>query len=144
MEAELGNDKYLEILPQIRQIIWNKINEADRKILSDLLSNRDKYSGVLTLIKKFLEPHLQNINIITTNYDRLLEYVMTYHNINFTDGCSGRILSAFNEDVFKDKHIVNLIKVHGSLNWGKINNEIRYTDVFRQSRSVKISKLCCF
>lgn len=133
LEEELGKDKYLKILSEIRQIIWDRINEADRKILSDLLSNRDKYSGVLTLIKKFLEPHPQNINIITTNYDRLLEYVMTYHNINFTDGYSGRILSAFNEDAFKDKNIVNLIKVHGSLNWGKINNEIRYTDIFNDT-----------
>ena len=133
LEEELGKEKYLKILPEIRQIIWDIINEADRKILSDLLSNRDKYNGVLTLIKKFLEPHPQNINIITTNYDRLLEYVMTYHNINFTDGCSGRVLSAFNEDIFKDKNIVNLIKVHGSLNWGKIDNEIRYTDIFNKN-----------
>ena len=133
LEEELGKEKYLKILPKIRQIIWASINKADRKILSDLLSNKDKYSGVLALIKKFLEPHPQNINIITTNYDRLLEYVMTYHNINFTDGCSGRVLSAFNEDVFKDKNIVNLIKVHGSLNWGKIDNEIRYTDIFNKN-----------
>lgn len=133
LEEELGKDKYLELLPKIRQIIWDRINEADRKILSDLLANEDKYKGVLKLIEKFLEPHPQNINIITTNYDRLLEYVMTYHNINFTDGYSGRILSAFNEDAFKDKNIVNLIKVHGSLNWGKINNEIRYIDVFNDT-----------
>ena len=133
LEEELGKDKYLELLPKIRQIIWDRINEADRKILSDLLANEDKYKGVLKLIEKFLEPHPQNINIITTNYDRLLEYVMTYHNIDFTDGFTGRILSAFNEDAFKDKNIVNLIKVHGSLNWGKINNEIRYIDVFNDT-----------
>ena len=65
LEEELGKEIYLKILPEIRQIIWDIINEADRKILSDLLSNRDKYNGVLTLIKKFLEPHPQNINIIT-------------------------------------------------------------------------------
>ena len=133
LEEELGKDKYLELLPKIRQIIWDRINEADRKILSELLANEDKYKGVLKLIEKFLEPHPQNINIITTNYDRLLEYVMTYHNIDFTDGFTGRILSAFNEDAFKDKNIVNLIKVHGSLNWGKINNEIRYTDIFNDN-----------
>ncbi|MGP1544671.1 MAG: hypothetical protein ACTTIO_06995 [Candidatus Fimenecus sp.] len=79
LEEELGKDKYLELLPKIRQIIWDKINEADRKILSELLANEDKYKGVLKLIEKFLEPHPQNINIITTNYDRLLECVMTYH-----------------------------------------------------------------
>jgi len=133
LEEELGKDKYLELLPKIRQIIWDKINEADRKILSELLANEDKYKGVLKLIEKFLEPHPQNINIITTNYDRLLEYVMTYHNIDFTDGFTGRALSVFNEDAFKDKNIVNLIKVHGSLNWGKINNEIRYIDVFNDT-----------
>jgi len=133
LEEELGKEKYLKILPKIRQIIWDRINGADKIILSELISNKDKYSGVLALIKKFLEPHPQNINIITTNYDRLLEYVMTYHNINFTDGCSGRVLSAFNEDIFKDKNIVNLIKVHGSLNWGKIDNEIRYTDIFNKN-----------
>jgi hypothetical protein len=31
----------------------------------------------------------QVVNIVTTNYDRVLEYIMSYNDISFTDGIKG-------------------------------------------------------
>ncbi|WP_165731060.1 SIR2 family protein [Polaribacter sp. 20A6] len=128
LEDELGKEKYQEKMPTIRKIIWNKINESDISVL-DKISNNDlvEFQGIKNLIYKFSEAHPQVLNIVTTNYDRVLEYIMAYENILFTDGYNGRALSLFNENLFKNKNIVNLIKVHGSLNWFEINGEFRYS-----------------
>lgn len=128
LEEELSNDKYIKDLPKIRNIIWNKINDADKKIISDLLHNPSKYRGIIEMVNKCIETHPKVMNIITTNYDRIIENILSYHNILFTDGFVGRSLSIFNENLFSEKDIVNVIKVHGSLNWGKYNDEIRYID----------------
>ena len=77
------------------------------------------------LIEKFIEVHPQTVNIVTTNYDRVLEYVFSYYDFQYTDGFNGKILSTFNENLFGDKRI-NIIKVHGSLNWFEVNSEIRF------------------
>lgn len=128
LEEELGEEKYKKYLPEIRKIIWNKINDADKNIIPDLLHDQSKYAGIFKMVNKCIEAHPKVMNIITTNYDRIIENVLSYHKISFTDGFVGRILSVFNENLFSEKNIVNVIKVHGSLNWGKYNDEIRYID----------------
>ncbi len=129
LEEELGNPKYESRLNDIRKTIWNYIHEKDNSILSDILITRQKYDGIKLLIEKFTEPHPHVFNIITTNYDRVLENIMGVYNISFSDGFSGRILSVFDENLFQTKAetaFVNLIKVHGSLNWFEIDGQTRY------------------
>lgn len=127
LEVELGKEKYQEIMPEIKNVIWNEINEADKLVLERLTTNQTTdFQGIKLLIDKFIEVHPLVLNIVTTNYDRVLEYTMSYHDVIFTDGFNGRVLSSFNENLFQSKNIVNLIKVHGSLNWFNINGEIRY------------------
>jgi hypothetical protein len=50
----------------------------------------------------------------------------------------GKVLSIFDETQFKDKEIVNLIKVHGSLNWFDINGEIRFLYSISKDETPKI------
>lgn len=127
LEDELGKEKYQEKLPQIKQVIWREVNNADVSALKKFIDNEtDDFSGIKLLIEKFIETHPQVLNIVTTNYDRVLEHLLSYQDVNFTDGFDGKTLSIFDETNFKDKKIVNLVKVHGSLNWFNINNEIRY------------------
>lgn len=127
LEVELGKEKYQEIMPVIKNVIWNEINEADKLVLERLTTNQTTdFHGIKLLIDKFIEVHPQVLNIVTTNYDRVLEYTMSYHDVIFTDGFNGKVLSSFNENLFQSKNIVNLIKVHGSLNWFNIDGEIRY------------------
>ena len=127
LEVELGKENYQKQMPQIRNVIWNKINEADISVLNKISTNNtSSFKGIKLLIEKFIEVHPQVLNIVTTNYDRVLEYAMSYEGVSFTDGFEGKILSVFDENLFQNKSMVNLIKVHGSLNWFNIDGEVRY------------------
>lgn len=128
LEDELGKDKYQQKLPQIKQTIWKEVNNADILVLKKIIDNddTDDFNGIKLLIKKFIEPHPRVLNIVTTNYDRVLEHLLSYQGVNFTDGFDGKTLSTFNKTNFKDEKIVNLVKVHGSLNWFNVNDEVRY------------------
>lgn len=128
LEKELGNPKYESKMPQIRSIIWNEIKKNDEKVLENFLKKQDDFLGIKEMIDVFSNPYPKILNIITTNYDRVLEHTMSYFNISYTDGFSGQNMSVFNEKKFDDKKItVKLVKVHGSLNWFDVNGKIRYS-----------------
>lgn len=127
LEVELGKDKYHEVMPQIRNLIWHAISTVDNEVLQNLLiSNSDDYNGIKKLVEKISDAHPKVTNIITTNYDRIIENVLSFHGIPFTDGFLGKELSLFDESLFSSKNIVNIVKVHGSLNWFDFGGEIRY------------------
>ncbi len=128
LETELEKEKYKERIPQIKKVIWDKVNNADDSVLQKIVeNNNDDLHSIKLLIEKFIDAHPQVVNIVTTNYDRVLEHLMSYYNIKFTDGFDGKTLSTFEESQFREKNIVNLIKVHGSLNWFDIGGESRYS-----------------
>jgi hypothetical protein len=127
LETELGKEQYQAKMPEIKQIIWGKVNQADISVLETIISkNTNDFKGIKTMIGKFTDAHPQVLNIITTNYDRVLEYIMSYNDMPFTDGFNGKTLSVFDESKFKNKEIVNLVKVHGSLNWFYVDGETRF------------------
>ncbi len=139
LEIELGKEKYQEIMAKIKKVIWRKVNDADISVLERIISNStSEFNGIKLLIEKFIETHPKVVNIVTTNYDRVLEYIMSYHNFPYTDGFNGKELSIFDEIQFKDKEIVNLIKVHGSLNWFEINGENRFLSSISKDKAPKI------
>jgi adenylate kinase len=139
LETELGKKKYHKKMPKIKEIIWEKVNQADISVLEKIISNNtNDFNGIVKMIKKFIETHPQVVNIITTNYDRVLEHVMSYNDISFTDGFNGKTLSIFDDNKFKDNKIVNLVKVHGSLNWFDISGETRFLPSISKNKIPKI------
>ena len=127
LENELGKPEYEERMPEIRKTVWDTVNQADKQVYEKLTGgNSDDIEPIKNIIEKFRECHPRVVNIITTNYDRILEYVMSYYNISFTDGFSGKDFSIFSDTYFKNEKLVNLIKVHGSLNWFKMQNSARF------------------
>lgn len=127
LEVELGKDKYLKQMPKIKDIIWNAVSSADIDVLKQITDNSDSnITSIKNLVNKFMDSHPQLLNIITTNYDRVLENVMSFNSIPFTDGFKGKNLCLFDETLFKKEKIVNIVKVHGSLNWFDLDGEIRY------------------
>ena len=132
LETELENEKYQEQMTEIRKVIWETINSKDNDIHKQLIDGKmDQFCAIKSMIDKFKGAHPKCVNIVTTNYDRVLEYVMGYYDIPFSDGFTGREFSRFNKENFKEKEIVNLIKVHGSLNWFWVGegDKIRYLTV---------------
>ena len=125
LEAELGKDKYEADLPQIRKIIRNVVCDADIKAKEQMLKNGDDFEGIRRLTRFCHDPHPKVMNVVSTNYDRILEYVWGYNGLHFTDGFEQHELAAFDENKFQDKDIINLMKVHGSLDWFEIDHEVR-------------------
>ena len=133
LENELGKSKYEKRIPKIRRIIWNTVAQADKQVLKELTQGFfDDFEPIQKIINKFRDCHPRVVNIVTTNYDCVLEYVMGYCNIPFTDGFSGRDFSIFSDANFEAKNLVNLIKVHGSLSWFRIQNKARFSRFYSE------------
>ena len=130
LEAELGKEKYEADLPKIRKIIRDVVSAADLKAKEKLLKNSDEFEGIRRLTKFCHDPHPKVMNVVSTNYDRILEYVWGYNGLHYTDGFDQQELSEFDEGKFQGKDIINLMKVHGSLDWFDVDHEVRklYTD----------------
>jgi hypothetical protein len=127
LEVELSNDKYNEVMPNIKEVIWSSINDANSLAMDTLVNDSNHlFEPIKLMIDKFKRAHPQIINIVTTNYDCILENVMSFYGFTFTDGFNGREFCRFDIEYFKDKKMINLVKVHGSLKWFFINGEIRY------------------
>ena len=95
--------------------IFNIINKQDEKFRKKIDANLIFH--IKALISYFYEPHPKCLNIITTNYDCVLEYIFSYFDFPYSDGFSGRQFSCFNDSMFKKQKHINLYKVHGSLRW---------------------------
>ncbi len=125
LETELGKDKYEKDLPTIRKIIRDAVYYADKNAKKQLLIDSAAYEGIKKLTRFCCEAHPKMMNVVSTNYDRILEYVWGYYGLSFTDGFEQQELAVFDEDQFQDKGIINLMKVHGSLDWFNVDGEVR-------------------
>lgn len=129
LEEELGKAKYESQMHLIRAIVWNEIKNKDEAAAQNLLKKQDDFLGIKDMFEIFSKPHPKSLNVITTNYDRVLEHVMAFFDISYTDGFSGQDLSSFDEKLFEEKKTVKLVKVHGSLNWFDVNGMVRYSSI---------------
>ena len=103
LEIELGKEIYNSQISEIKKIIWSSIQSANDNALKRLITNSEEFNGIRDMIQKFYENTPQILNIVTTNYDLLLEYTIGYHQIPYTTGFRGSELSSFNKDNFKEK-----------------------------------------
>lgn len=127
LEIELGKPEYDDKLPQIRKIIWNSVNKADQQVREKVMtSENDIFDSIKKIIEKFRSTHPKVVNIVTTNYDRVLEHIMGFYEIPYTDGFGSHEFNQFNNNLFLTKDITNVVKVHGSLNWFQVDGNIRY------------------
>lgn len=108
-----------ELTQRIIKATWTLINFEDLKLFRELLQGNGKFP-LGKLLSHMFKSNLTNINVITTNYDRLAEYACEqeriHHYTGFTHGFF-RQLAAPNEITINRK--VNIWKVHGSLDWFK-------------------------
>ena len=117
LESVLAKIEDEESVDKIRKIIKAKVLKSDITCLKKFIQNENHLEPVTKMIEKFYNAHPQKIDIVTTNYDRVLEYAISRAGYNYTDGFTGQPLSKFSKSSFREEKIINLIKVHGSLNW---------------------------
>ncbi|MCG6401698.1 SIR2 family protein [Vibrio fluvialis] len=106
-----------ELTSRIVKATWLLINSEDIEIFQKSLQDSGMFS-LSRLLEHMFRSSLRKINIITTNYDRLVEYacdhMRIHHYTGFTHGFF-RQLAAPTE--ITSVRRVNIWKVHGSLDW---------------------------
>lgn len=106
-----------ELTSRIVQATWDLINSDDIKIFQKSLQNNAMFP-LSRLLEHMFKSSLKIINVVTTNYDRLVEYACDqgriYHYTGFTHGFC-RQLAAPTEICSARR--ANIWKVHGSLDW---------------------------
>lgn len=127
LEDTLSASKYEGIQLEIKKEIWKCISDADLRFLMAMAKGDvDEYVAAIgQLIAKFTFAHPRKLDVVTTNYDRVLEYVCAFNEMTYTDGTAIADLSNFDSARFRSEKCVNLIKVHGSLSWFEIDGTVR-------------------
>lgn len=115
-----------EMLEDVKCETWRLISSKDIALLKRILFKQEDLP-LAKMIKKFSQAHPRKLDIITTNYDRVVEYACDLAGLPVATGFSGSYLKQFSEETFQTQNMVNLMKVHGSL------------DVFRDSHSAVVS-----
>lgn len=111
--------------------VWNLVGQADREVYNRLLANEDL--KLKTLLEYLIYNYPAKVsNIVTTNYDRIIEYaacqIDAYVNTGFTPSAIGR---PYNKIDFLPKKLdseytgtLSIWKVHGSLDWFKKDGKV--------------------
>lgn len=102
---------------------WELIAEADISVFSQYVLGK-KTIALSELINKFYQVHPQCINIITTNYDRIIEYSCDQKRIRYDTRYQGGYIRYFSTVKTGNKDVVNIFKVHGSLDLFKDANSL--------------------
>lgn len=101
-----------DILNAIRCETWNYLSKTDLELLQRLIFRSEEFP-LSMLLKKITRANAP-LNIITTNYDRIIEYACDNAEISVNTGFCGNYKRIYN-DSFPSGNNVNLVKVHGSL-----------------------------
>lgn len=98
---------------------WLLINPEDLTVFNNSLQTRD-YFPLGRLLTDFFKSTTTSIDIITTNYDRLGEYSCEQEGFHHYTGFSHGFRRLLKEpEYLRCERVVNIWKVHGSLDWFK-------------------------
>ena len=108
----------------LRKIVWECINEKDMALFQRLLQNNSDFA-LVKLLKKVIAPSQNSASIVTTNYDRLAEYAVDLMEAVAVTGFEGNLIQTLDipsnqkrqQRIRIRERIVNIWKVHGSLDW---------------------------
>jgi hypothetical protein len=102
---------------------WNCINDADRILFLKALRSQEEFP-LARLVNALFGSSQKSIDIVTTNYDRVVEYACnsggSLHSVGFTPGYIQRREGSdplFFMQNGKTLRSVKIWKVHGSLDW---------------------------
>ena len=106
-----------DVTDLIIQAAWKLINARDEVVYKKSIAENALFPlGVL--LTHMFKTSLQELNIVTTNYDCLAEYACDqeglHHYSGFTHGYTRRLAEP---DYIRCARKVNIWKVHGSLDW---------------------------
>ena len=130
LEAALeGKNLPSQLLSKIVGLTWQCVNEKDRLLFETVaIGERDFPLG--SLLAGMFKSTQNEINVVTTNYDRVAEFACNSKNVLFQSGfapgyiqkweSTGRIRFMHGT---KPSRVVKIWKVHGSLDWFSTTDE---------------------
>ena len=107
-----------KLLASITKTTWEFINSSDLNFFQKLLTSR-VWMPLTTLFVKLTQTSQKNINIITTNYDRIIEYACDSAKLEVDDRFRGLYKKWGTSSSAQKRNVINLLKVHGSLDYFK-------------------------
>lgn len=132
-ELEKKNDienalQKVQLPPSISKIVveetWRLLNPEDLNVFYKSLNDRNLFP-LGKLLSHIFQSTIKEIDIITTNYDRLAEYACEQEQIHHYTGFShGYIRTEIPKNFISTDRQVNIWKVHGSLDWFRNDQNI--------------------
>ncbi len=124
LESALTNvnpEPSADLIHDITALTWTLVSEHDLAFFYNAVSSGESIP-LSRLLHMLAQSSKHNINIITTNYDRLIEYACDQARLVIDDRFCGKYSRWFSTDPPKTQNIVNLLKVHGSLDYFKASD----------------------
>jgi len=134
----------------IREITAKFILDSDYKARDGILSNHSGFENLLGFLSRSVSVNEKVIDIMTPNYDLIIELIADKLKLESTLGFYGSLYQNFNSDRLKnprtyfskDEPIVRLFKPHGSINWIKHGHNVIQTSdhsyLKKESKNIEI------
>lgn len=130
-DALLKTKATKEVEKDIVNLVWNLIGNVDKTIFNRFLAGERMNLQPLFEFLVYKDPN-KVCNVVTTNYDRIVEYAAcqtdAFVNTGFTPHIKGKPYGKFD---FLPKKMeteftgcLNIWKVHGSLDWFKFGDDV--------------------
>lgn len=128
LEAGLANLTEAEavLVDAIKILTAKYILEGEEKLHKEVLEKNTGFSRLLNYLKGTVSAQNKVIDIMTPNYDRVIELVCDKQGIGVITGFCGSLYGRFHREVLKQPTVfynckgrtwVRLFKPHGSINW---------------------------
>lgn len=123
----------------IKPMTAKYILESEEKLHDEILKRDTGFSRLLNYLSGTVSINRRIIDIMTPNYDRIIELVCDKINLGVITGFSGNIYGIFNKNLLKQptdtynckkSTWVRIFKPHGSLNWVNENGYVYFTNNF--------------
>lgn len=152
LEAALLEVQYDEIfIEKIRKVTADLILISDYDARDNILRSSTGFERLLKYLSETVSVNNGIIDIMTPNYDLVIETIADKIKLKTTLGFEGNIYQSFNPEILEEPHsyfgrkndqILRIFKPHGSINWINIDGEIKqlndYNYLVKNSNSIEI------
>ena len=120
------------LVDSIKSITAKYILESEEKLHAEILEKNTGFSRLLSYLSGTVSVNKKIIDVMTPNYDRIIEIVCDKLGIEVISGFSGSIYCKFNRTLIKQPTEfyncrkgtwIRLFKPHGSINWVNENGK---------------------
>ena len=126
-----------DFVEKIREITGKFILEADYKVRENILRNKSAFEELLGYLIRSVSVNKKIIDVMTPNYDLIIETVADKLDLITTLGFKGNLFQTFDQEILKNPNnyfnnknntILRVFKPHGSINWINRNDHTYQTN----------------